>query len=487
MSRSMAQNTAPGALPNERVVRFSTRREMEAFIARVGQHDGRILGLIPSLNTVRVRWGSHAQERELGKYLGDGENAEFNYIVLTPTLPGPDSPIWRDGPDRPFYSGALQWMGVPEDNAQWGQGVRIAILDTGVAPHPSLAGADIIAIDLLEVPPDGGQYDGHGTAVASQLVGWSDDLRGIVPGAELLSVRVLDGSGQGDTFTVAAGIIEAVDRAAQVISISLGTYGDSAVLRDAIQYAQDRGVLIVAAAGNDGIDQLPFPARYEGVIAVTAVDAVGTRADFANRGSEMDLAAPGIGVNAAWSDDRYIRFSGTSAATPLVAGAMTFILSEDPRMLGADALGILVSNADDTGSPGWDMESGYGIVSLQRVLQRNQRGIYDAAISAIHIAPEMAFADDPFVTIGVQNRGTEALTNLKLTVIADGLSQDFYSNFLPVGEVWAIDLPVESADLTTDEGVEIRSEVDFGTSHRDAVPENNVRSRVLRVGVEESP
>ena len=116
---------------------------------------------------------------------------------------------------------------------------------------------------------------------------------------------------RGDSFTLAEGIVAAVDQGAKVLSLSLGSGGEGIVLRKAVDYALKKGAVIVASAGNDALSQVTYPAAYSDVIGVSAVDAAGKLADFSNIGEGVNLAAPGIGLHSAWLDDGEVSFSGT--------------------------------------------------------------------------------------------------------------------------------------------------------------------------------
>ena len=186
----------------------------------------------------------------------------------------------------------------------------------------------------------------------------------MAPGTSLLSIRVAGGDGVGDSFTVAQGIVQAVNQGAQIINLSMGSQGDSFILHEAVNYALGKGVLIIASTGNDAVEGVDYPARYEGVVAVTGVDASGRHLYFANRGAEVTLSAPGYEVNAAWTQNQVVLVTGTSAAAPFVAGAVAAVMSANPGMTAADALAVLVKASKDAGTPGRDKEYGYGFLNL---------------------------------------------------------------------------------------------------------------------------
>jgi subtilisin family serine protease len=161
-----------------------------------------------------------------------------------------------------------------------------------------------------------------------------------------------------------------------------------------------------------------YPAAYDGVVAVSAVDAASRHLYFANRGEPVDLAAPGIGVAAASTNNEVGAFSGTSAAAPFVSGALAALLAANPGLSGAEAVALLARYSDDMGAPGRDAEYGAGVLDLRRVLNRNTRGIYDMA--ACDLTVEYQVDADPFIVVTAQNRGTEALRMVRLEVDAGG-------------------------------------------------------------------
>ena len=114
---------------------------------------------------------------------------------------------------------------------------------------------------------------------------------------------------------MAEGIVLAVDKGCSVINLSLGGQESSEILKAAVDYAESKGVILVAAAGNDGFSEVSFPARYDSVIGVTALSPDGRVADFSNFGDGVDLAAPGVGIVSAWNDNGYAIFDGTSSAS----------------------------------------------------------------------------------------------------------------------------------------------------------------------------
>lgn len=224
---------------------------------------------------------------------------------------------------------------LPGQNNAQGDGVIIAVLDTGVdLSHPALknrllSGWDMVSDDNLPNDEGDGLGWGHGTHVTGILAK-------VAPQSQLLPVRVLDSNGRGNTFTLAYAIEWAVKQGADVINLSLGAESDSRVLREAIQQAISQGVVVVAAAGNLNTTEPQFPASYPDVIAVTAVDSANHKAEFANYGLRwVDLAAPGVGITSTMVGPQgsgYASWSGTSMSTPFVSGALARLRQTQPNV-----------------------------------------------------------------------------------------------------------------------------------------------------------
>jgi serine protease AprX len=245
-----------------------------------------------------------------------------------------------------------------------GRGVTVAIVDTGLdATHPEFSGAHIVAwTDLVDGQPAPYDRDGHGTHVAALVAGQSP-LRGGAPGVGLIVVQVFASDGTATDQRVADGIGFAVDHGADIIGLSLGG-GTFPVLgsasENAAQAAVGKGVLVVAAAGNDGPNNsdVRSPASAQGVIAVGAVDASLAVAGFSSRGSDSsplvsgiglprkapdqkpEVVAPGDAVTSAWLGHGYAQASGTSMAVPFVVSALALMLQAHPGAHPHDASGV---------------------------------------------------------------------------------------------------------------------------------------------------
>lgn len=452
--------------PGERIVIFESDEEYRKFLASLDGSKLRRLGQIDALRAVRVGFSDYD---DLDDALGD-RKAGGNYQVQIPETP--DLP--EEFPDVAAQPGAagfgrstLEWLGIEVDNSEWGKGVKIAILDTGVGQHSGLKNVteiDLISLESTEDIP----LHGHGTAVASLIVGDDGITPGIAPAAELLSVRIADENGNSNSFLLADGIVRAVDEGASIINISMGSYGDSTVVRNAVEYALEHQVLIVAAAGNEGLNQPAYPAAYEGVLAVGAVDSNSQHLNFSNTGEEIDMGAPGYEIVSAWPDDQFNSFSGTSASSPITAAAIAATMSELNFQHVDDAREVVINNLNAAGAPGDDPQFGDGILDVGRVMESTTPGIYDPAVATNWYVAE---ADGiGTLEVVIENRGTASLgyANVEVT-IGNSTFVKRITNLKP-GETGVVTLPV---DVPSEESINIRSEVSV-PGVEDIRPENNV-------------
>lgn len=210
------------------------------------------------------------------------------------------------------------------DVARGSSSQEIAVLDTGVDyTHPDLDGKVIRGYDFVQRDNTPQDQNGHGTHVAGIAAAETNNATGIAgmaPNTKILAVRVLDANGSGSLANIADGIIYAADAGAEVINLSLGCDCSTTTLQNAVNYAWNRGVVLVAAAGNDGVNTTFEPASYANVIAVGATDSSNRKASFSNWGTWVDVMAPGVDIVSTYPGNRYVYLSGTSMASPYVAG-----------------------------------------------------------------------------------------------------------------------------------------------------------------------
>jgi len=359
LQQRLAQKNARS---HEAILSFRDEEAYRKFLARAGAAGLKIVDQLNRLRTVRVRYES--LDPLLNDVLGnpaDYEKVDANFLVQIPGKPASDdrtkiNPV-------PLGNSSLSFLGVTGDHRQWGRGITIAVLDTGVASDVTLSGGRVQYLDAGQgILPGAGPEDGHGTAVAGLIAGAAADAPGVAAAANILSIRVTDANGFSDSYTLAKGILTAVDAGARLINISMGAYASSAVLTSAIDYASARGAIIVAAAGNDGAAQLTWPAADPRVVSVGAVDALEQQVYFSNAGAQLKITAPGYGVDTAWLNGQRVSMDGTSASTPLVSGAIAAVMSTSPGLTATQAWSILQNYASDGGTPGPDANYGNGIL-----------------------------------------------------------------------------------------------------------------------------
>ena len=233
-----------------------------------------------------------------------------------------------------------------------GMGIRVAILDTGIASHPDLKNSVIVCKDFTNArqPIINGCEDrnGHGTHVAGIVAanGGEDKLGiyGVAPGVKLLVYKVCGDRGTCYGDDIAMAIRTAVDTDANLISMSLGSSQPIGLIRDALAYATSKNVLPIAAAGNSGPfpASIEYPGAYASVVAVGAIQKTGIIADWSSRGinattdpaiieeKDIELVAPGDAIESTWRDGGYEIISGTSMATPFITGLAAKIWSFTP-------------------------------------------------------------------------------------------------------------------------------------------------------------
>ena len=392
------------AIPGELVFHFGRRQDYLAFIKVLTNAGIAPLGQIDELLAVRI------SERTLLQINLDqfDARASYSYRIERPLPPVEIDPEALANLRHYGLSARAITGGIV---AGQGEGVIVAILDSGIQAHPQFDDVYIESIDLVGSGVSG-HAAAHGTSVASIITG----SEGIAHAAELIVVRVLDDQGLGNSYDLAKGIVQAVDLGVQIINMSLGVYQDAALIRQAIKYADDRGVIMVAAAGNDGYNRMPYPAAYPQVLAVTAVDASGQHALFSNQSKEIDFAAPGVGVLTAKEDKGTTLFSGTSAAAPFVSGTLASLISGDDALPPKQAVEALKRYLNDQGAPSADPVYGAGLVDWDRLRERATPNLLDVALADIYLQPNAQPGNTMPIEVTVQNRGTSWFSDAQLEV-----------------------------------------------------------------------
>lgn len=281
--------------------------------------------------------------------------------------------------------------------------VTIAILDSGAdAAHPDLTPKFTTGHNAFFQLGATQDRDGHGTHVAGIAGAASNNgigTAGVAWGARIMPVKVLTRFG-GSTSVIAEGIQWATDNGANIINMSLGGTQDAQVLREAVQYAANRNVLLLAAMGNEFQvgNFINYPAAYPEVMAVAATDRNDAHANFSNSGAHVEVAAPGVDILSTYrvgGVSTYTELSGTSMATPHVSGLAALLFSINPNLSAADVRALIILSATDVGAPGWDPETGYGRIDALTALVFALSGVTAADLPANsgNEAPDTPAAD----------------------------------------------------------------------------------------------
>ncbi|RAV21742.1 S8 family peptidase [Paenibacillus contaminans] len=251
--------------------------------------------------------------------------------------------------------------------------VIVAVVDTGVdLDHPDLKGRLLEGHNVINNDASPQDDVGHGTHVAGVISALTDNREGVAGMTwynPVLPVKVLDETGAGSTYAVAQGIIWAADHGAKVINMSLGNYADANFLHDAIKYAYDKDVVLIAASGNDNTEKPGYPAAYPEVLAVAAIDSKKSKASFSNYGEYIDVAAPGVSIASTYPKNQYAALSGTSMASPHVTALAALIRSVNPLLKNTEVMDIMRQTATDLGPEGKDNYFGHGQIDVVKALK----------------------------------------------------------------------------------------------------------------------
>ncbi len=317
---------------------------------------------------------------------GSAEVLRVDEDAIVYALPKPENPGKKPPKEeKPPPAEELPW-GVDRIDAElaWatstGAGVSVAIIDTGIDKgHPDLAdnikgGVNFVAKGRTIDPNKWNDDNGHGTHVAGIVAAVDNDIGviGVAPQARLYGVKVLDKRGRGYLSDVILGVQWAIANDMQVINLSLGTSSDIQSLHDAVDAAYAEGIVVVAAAGNSGDtdpdNDVIYPARYASVIAVAATDDTDTRASWSSDGPEVELAAPGVAIYSTWKGGEYDTKSGTSMASPHVAGTAALVIasgitdSNNNDVINDEVRAILQATVDELGNANYN---GHGLVDAE--------------------------------------------------------------------------------------------------------------------------
>lgn len=349
-----------------------------------------------------------------------------------------------------------------------GAGIDVAVIDTGIdKEHPDLAGAVVGGISFLNNGVTSTKYrddNGHGTHVAG-TIGARDNGTGVVgvaPQVRLYAVKVLDRTGSGYYSDIIAGIDWAISKKVDIINMSLGGPADLDSLKAVCDKAYNSGIVVVAAAGNDGgvlgEDTVGYPAHYESVIAVAATDNTDLRAYFSSTGPAVEISAPGVGIKSTIPGGGYATWSGTSMASPHVAGTVALLKAAHPADAASALRTRLAEMADDLGTAERDVLYGYGLVDAHMAGATSEpsqfststtvsAGDGDFAVGekvpiqvAVKKSTDLSSVSGAQVSVVISNSSAGYSKTITATTDANGqVTISFRTNKIPTGTytVWA--------------------------------------------------
>lgn len=345
-------------------------------------------------------------------------------------------------PNDTFYANYqydMRLMGMETAwNYQLGSSsVKVAVLDTGIDyTHPDLS-ANYLALGYDWVNSDSFPMDdnNHGSHVAGTIAAVINNARGVAGIAQvsIFAEKIIDSFGYGSHADFRSGMMHAVDQGADIISYS-GGGSDSVTKREAVEYAVNNGVMVIAAAGNDNVNSPLYPAAYPGVIAVAATDQNDVKASFSNYGSWIDVAAPGVDIASTGTGNSYWLMDGTSMATPHVSGLAALIKSEYPSFSSGEIESTIIDNAIDLGSPGFDVYYGWGRISALNIFETPHKPFSPSPSSGstgITTNPILSVdVVDPYgdtMDVSFYNASDDSLINVDYNVVSGGRAYTSWS------------------------------------------------------------
>lgn len=309
-----------------------------------------------------------------------------DYIQFTEA----DAPVEIHLPNAPQPKVSL--MSIPDDNIypeQWalnmikaefawenetyGNEIRVAVIDSGCYPHGDLGDNLLEGKNYLDNTTDTSDDHGHGTHVAGIIAAGMNGRGtvGVAPKAKIVPIKIMNQTDSCTMSKVARAIRDCVDVfGCRVINMSWGIPSKNSTLKSALDHAYKKGVILVSAVGNDGIADLSYPAAFDNVIGVGAVDETKLKSSFSRFNESVDIMAPGTKILSTFLDNQYAYMDGTSQASPHIAAIAALALSAEPELTNGEFYSILTETAEDLGDEGKDTFYGCGLVDTQALFGR---------------------------------------------------------------------------------------------------------------------
>jgi len=311
-----------------------------------------------------------------------GTRSETQYQSLLATMGFADNTVYEIAVTDDEYSKDQYNIALTNVDSAWNittgnPDIIVAIVDTGVdIDHPELissmhttgynAATGMVGLEHAD------DDQGHGTRVAGIIAADKNNGIGIAGVAPDITIMPIKANYAGTSSIRAAwaidGILYAIDNGAHIINLSFGSTSYNALMDQAVKQAYDAGIVVLAAAGNSGTERYYYPASYEHAISVSSINSDSTWSFFSTYNDRVYISAPGSGMITTNNYGDYVVVSGTSFASPHVAGVVALLLSVYPDMTPAEVKGKLQETAVDAGEPGWDKYYGHGIVDAYAIL-----------------------------------------------------------------------------------------------------------------------
>ena len=322
-----------------------------------------------------------------------------------------------------------QW-GLSKIEADWAwnttvgsHSILVAVVDTGIDwHHPDLASNYVaLGYDWVNNDPYPMDDNGHGTHCAGVIGATINNSIGIAGLAQvrIMAEKALDASGTGSSSELAKAIVHAVNQGANIISCSWGSSAESTVLHEAVTYAHEHGVLVVAAAGNAATNVKHYPAAYDEVVAVAATDELDNPASFTDYGDWVKVAAPGVNIYSTVLGGTYAYMSGTSMATPFVSGVAALIWSRFPNMTRDQVWAQVQYTADDLGAPGFDVYYGFGRVNARKAVEQAPSD-HDVLVLGLKTPPYLKLGSEAVVNATILDMGNSNETGITVELLVNG-------------------------------------------------------------------
>ncbi len=391
-------------------------------------HGGKRVGKIEGIGVHIVELPAKASEKAIAALLSKNKHFKFAELdaVVAPAGTAND----------PYFPNAwhLSKIGAPTAwDASQGDGVIVAILDTGVnGNHEDLVGRMVPGWNFYDNNADTSDVHGHGTAVAGAAVANTNNGKGVAAiagNAYIMPVRIADANAQATGSAIAQGLVWAADRGAKVANISYHGIPGNLTVQNAAQYMKNKGGLVVVAAGNTSAE-IVSPAD-DSMIFVSATDGNDVKTSWSSWGNYVDVAAPGVNIYTTDRGGGYRTASGTSLASPVVAGVVGLMWAANPRLGPSDIERVLFGTARDLGKAGFDSYYGHGRVdaaaAVQAALTAEARDVTAPTVSVT--SPNNGSTVKGLVAVDVAASDNVGVTRVDLVVNGKPYASDLSAPF----------------------------------------------------------